>query len=140
VGLTVQSDVVVDGRVLIHSGGPVHFMDHEAITFVDTNVANGKAITGSGHSVVRAKGAMNNGDGTLTILFRQTGNDTTYGPDGKAIARNPGQVRFELLVDHNGTPLDPSDDEVVAFLGFVKDSTGRTDDDFCAAAVPALTD
>jgi hypothetical protein len=57
-----------------------------------------------------------------------------HGPDGKALARNPGQVRFELLVDHGGTPTDPSDDE---FLGLVKGSTGRTDD-FCAAVVPVL--
>jgi hypothetical protein len=61
-----------------------------------------------------------------------------YGPDGKAIARNPGQLRFELLIDNGGTPTDPSDDEFLEFLGFVKGSTGRTDD-FCAAAVPELT-
>lgn len=137
-GLTVQSEVVVDGRTLIHSGGPVHFMEHLDITFVDTNVANGNAITGTSKTMQRALDATDNGDGTLTVLFMTTGNDVAYGPDGKAIARNPGQVRFELLVDHNGTPLDPTDDEVIAFLGFVKDSTGRTDD-FCAAAVPALT-
>ena len=52
-----------------------------------------------------------NGDGTLTILVLATGNSTLYGPDGKAIARNPGQIRFEFLVDHGGTPTDPSDDE-----------------------------
>ena len=137
-GLTVQSDVVIDGRVLIHSGGPVSFMDHQDITFVDTNVANGNAITGSGKAIRRALDAMDNGDGTLTVLFLDTGNHTRYGPGSKAIARNPGQVRFEVLVDTHETPLDPSDDEILAFLGFVKDSTGRTDD-FCAAAVPALT-
>ena len=57
--------------------------------------------------------------------------------DGKAIGRNPGQVRFELLVDHGGTPTDPFDDEVIAELGVVKEETGRNDD-FCAAVVPAL--
>jgi hypothetical protein len=41
--------------------------------------------------------------------------------------RNPGQVRFELLVDHGGTPSDPSDDEFLEFLGVVKGSTGRND-------------
>ena len=61
-----------------------------------------------------------------------------YGEDGKAIARNPGQIRFEVLVDHAGTPADPSDDVFLADLGLVKGSTGRSDD-FCAAAVPALT-
>jgi hypothetical protein len=43
-----------------------------------------------------------------------------------------------LLIDHKGTPTDPTDDEVVAFLGVVKESRGRSDD-FCAAAVAALS-
>ncbi|HET6918828.1 MAG TPA: hypothetical protein VFI46_05095, partial [Jiangellaceae bacterium] len=102
------------------------------------NVANGNAISGSFNTMQRALDATDNGDGTLTVLFLATGNSVTFGPDGKAIARNPGQIRFELLLDHNGTPTDPTDDEFLAFLGFVKESTGRTDD-FCAAAVPALT-
>jgi len=79
-----------------------------------------------------------NGDGTLTILVLGTGNDVVYGPDGKAIARDPGQTRFEILVDDGGTPTDPSDDKFIADLGVVKGSTGRTDD-FCAAVVPALS-
>jgi hypothetical protein len=113
-------------------------MQHVRGTFVDTNVENGNAITSAFHSMQRAKQATDNGDGTLTVLFLETGNAVTYGPNGKAIARNPGQVRYELLIDHNGTPTDPRDDEVLAFLGFVKESTGRTDD-FCAAVVPVLT-
>jgi len=138
-GLTVQSDVVVDGRILIHSGVPgPKFMEHTTGTFVDTNVANGNTVTGTFKNVQRALEGTDNGDGTSTVLFLATGNDVVYGPDGKAIARNPGQVRFELLIDHNGTPDDPTDDQVLAFLGLVKESTGRTDD-FCAAAVPALT-
>jgi hypothetical protein len=78
-----------------------------------------------------------NGDGTLTILILATGNAVLYGEDHKAIARNPGQVRFEILVDHGGTPTDPADDEFVADLGEVKGSTGRSDD-FCEAALSAL--
>jgi hypothetical protein len=30
-----------------------------------------------------------------------------YDESGKAIARNPGQSRFEVLIDHGGTPADP---------------------------------
>jgi hypothetical protein len=105
---------------------------------VDTNLANGKAITGTFNVIEKALHATDNGDGTVTALFLGTGNEVTYGPDGKAIARNPGQIRFELLIDENGTPNDPTDDEVLAFLGLVKESTGRTDD-FCAAVVPVLT-
>ncbi|WP_344377463.1 hypothetical protein [Agromyces tropicus] len=78
-----------------------------------------------------------NGDGTLTILVLATGNTTIFDESGTAIARNPGQVRYEVLIDHNGTPEDPSDDEFLEFLGLVKESTGRTDD-FCAAVLPVL--
>ena len=67
-----------------------------------------------------------------------TGNATLYCADGKAIARNPGQVRFAILVDHGGTPTDPSDDEFIEDLGQLKGSTGRSDD-FCTAALAALS-
>ena len=60
-----------------------------------------------------------------------------YGPDGKAIARNPGQTRFRIVVDHGGTPNDPEDDTELSFE-VARDSTGRNDD-FCEAAVGALT-
>jgi hypothetical protein len=68
---------------------------------------------------------------------KTSGNATVYGENAKAIARNPGQTRLELVVDHGGTPNDPSDDEELA-LRVVRDSTGRSDD-FCGAVVPALT-
>jgi hypothetical protein len=45
------------------------------------------------------------------------------GEDGKAIARNPGQIRFEIDVDHGGTPNDPSDGEELDSR-IVKESTG----------------
>jgi hypothetical protein len=51
--------------------------------------------------------------------------------------RNPGQVRFEVVVDHGGTPSDPADDTEISFE-VVKESTGRTDD-FCEVTVPALS-
>ncbi len=61
---------------------------------------------------------------------------TLYGPDGQAIARNPGQVRFELVVDHAGTPTDPSDDVELSFTQ-IGESTGRSDS-YCAAIVDAI--
>ena len=75
---------------------------------------------------------------TAAILVMGTGNAVAFDEDGKAIARNPGQIRFELLIDHGGTPQDPSDDEFLADLGLVFGSTGRNDD-FCGAVVPALS-
>ena len=71
---------------------------------------------------------------TLTIVVLTTGSSRWYDADGNFVLADPGQVRFSILVDANGTPTDPSDDEFIADLGVVKDSTGRNDTqdrDFC---------
>ena len=139
-GLTVQIDRTVDLRVMQNPHGPdglVYFLEHVRVTTVYTNVANGNATTEVETAIRKDLRVTDNGDGTLTILALATGNLVLYGPDGKAIARNPGQVRFEIVVDHGGTPNDRSDDEELEFRG-VRESTGRTDD-FCAAGVPVLT-
>ena len=139
-GLTVQLDQINEGRFLVNRHGRdglVYFHQTTKVNNVITNVANGNTVTEVANAVDKDLRVTDNGDGTLTILVLTTGNDAVYGPDGKAIARNPGQIRFEILIDHGGTPADPSDDEFLEFLGQVKGSTGRTDD-FCAAVVPVL--
>ena len=140
-GLTVDGTFVTDGSVLVVAHGPdglAYFLEHLTVTVMYTNRANSKTVTFDVTRVSKDLRVTDNGDGTLTILILATGNDVLYGEDGKAIARNPGQIRFEILVDHGGTPTDPSDDEFLADLGLVKGSTGRSDD-FCEAAVPALS-
>lgn len=99
-----------------------------------TNLANGK--TYRGEWVVNDKDLRitDNGDGTLTILVLATGSSKWYDADGKLLFADPGQVRYEVLVDHGGTPADPRDDTWLADLGVVKGSTGRNDlqdNDFC---------
>lgn len=103
-----------------------------------TNLATGSWV--SVVNVVMSKDLRltDNGDGTLTVVVFGTGNTVVSGSDGKAIARNPGQTRLEFVVDHGGTPADPSDDSFVEFLGLIKESTGRNDD-LCAAMVAELT-
>ena len=98
---------------------------------------NGNFIVSTVNLIDKDLRVTNNGDGTLTILILSTGNAVVYNSNRKAIGRNPGRVRFELVVDHGGTPSDPSDDTELSFE-LVKDSTGRTDD-FCEVAVPALS-
>jgi hypothetical protein len=140
-GLTVQIDGGVDGRFLVKPQGQdglVHFMDHLHVSRVLTNVATGEAISDDERTVVKDLKVVDNGDGTLTITVLATGNSVVYDADGKAIARNPGQSRFQFIVDHGGTPADPSDDVELEDIGLIKGSTGRSDD-FCAAAVAALT-
>jgi hypothetical protein len=129
-GLDVSLEGVLDLRVRVVPHGPngvEYFLSHGRQ--VETLSANGVTLTSVATVTEKDKLVTDNGDGTLTVLILSTGNAVLYGPDGKAIARNPGQLRFEILIYPDGS-FDR--------LGVVKGSTGRNDD-FCAAAVPALT-
>jgi hypothetical protein len=139
-GLAVEVSFVVDGRVqaVSRGGGAPYFLEHVMATNVYTNLANGKSVNDASNFVQKDLRITNNGDGTLTITILATGNAVLYNEDDKAIARNPGQIRVQILIDTNGTLEDPDDDVELAFLGVVKESTGRSDD-FCEAAVAALT-
>lgn len=139
-GLTVDIAFVADVSVLAVPHGPdrlVYFLEQITETGVHTNRANGKTVTAVVRVVQKDVRVTDNGDGTLTILSLGTGNDVLYGANGEVLARNPGQTRVEILVDHGGTPSDPFDD-VFLSSRVVKGSTGRSDD-FCAAAVNALS-
>ena len=95
-GLRVQQDNVADIRALLNSHGPdglVYFHANIHVTTVYTNLANGNTVTEVGQAVDKDLRVTDNGDGTLTILVLSTGNIAVFGPDGKALARNPGQVR-----------------------------------------------
>jgi hypothetical protein len=140
-GLTIEGAFTVDGRVhaVPHgASGLAYFVEHIRATTVLTNPETDAATTEVATVLQKDQRVTDNGDGTLTILVLGTGNDVVYGPDGKAIARNPGQVQFEILIDDGGTPTDPSDDEFLEDLGTVKESTGRTDD-FCEGVLPVLS-
>jgi hypothetical protein len=140
-GLDVSIAFVVDGRVHVNAHGRdrlPYFLEHLTETAVITNVANAKSVTQVSRTLNQDMKVTDNGDGTLTILAKGTGNDVFYGSNGEVLARNPGQTRVEFLIDDGGTPTDPFDDEFLAFLGVVKESTGRTDD-FCAAMETALS-
>ena len=138
-GLTVSDEFVAHGKfqVVRHGrDGLAYFLDRHKETSVVTNLANGKTVTYVLTVGAKELKVTNNGDGTLTTVVQATGNVVVYGPDGKAIARDPGLSRYELLIDHGGTPRDPSDDEIIDGRR-IKGSTGRNDD-ICAAVVPQL--
>jgi len=139
-GLDIDFDASIDFEYTVRSQGSTqlpYFSQFVMGTRTFTNPDNGRYVTESFRVIEKDLRVTDNGDGTFTLVVLATGNSTTYGMDGKAIARNPGQVRDEILIDNNGTPQDPSDDEFLAFIREIKGATGRTDD-FCAAAVPAL--
>jgi hypothetical protein len=143
-GLTVELTLTVEGRFRFRphgQGGLAYYHENSRATTTFARVENGTVgpvvATAVDRIVDKDLRVTDNGDGTLTVLALSTGGSTLYDAAGRPIARNPGQVRYELLVDTGGTPTDPSDDEVIADLGLVKGSTGRSDD-YCAALVPAL--
>ena len=139
-GFTVRHQTTADGRYLVKTRGAdqlAFYQEHVKVIEVMTNVATDEFVTIASTVLSKDHRVTNNGDGTLTILVLATGNAVMYDATGTVIARDPGQVRFELLVDHGGTPQDPSDDEVLEFLGVVKESTGRSDD-FCTATVKEI--
>lgn len=135
--LTVRFDFEVDGTFLLNPHGPdglAYGLENIHGTESLTNLANDKTITRVFNVTSKDLKVTDNGDGTLTILVLATGGERWYGPDGQFLFSNPGQTRFELLIDHGGTPTDPTDDEFLEFLGVVKGSTGRndlTDENFC---------
>lgn len=135
--LTVREDFVIDGTVLFNPHGRdglAYYAEQVHFTQSWTNLANGKSLTHVSSTLSKDLKVTDNGDGTLTILVLATGSFKVYGPDGELLFKDPGQIRFELLIDHGGTPSDPSDDVELEFLGLVKGSTGRNDlqgRDFC---------
>jgi hypothetical protein len=139
-GLTVRLDRALDGKFLAKTRGADNepfIVEHQTLQDVWTNPANGNAVTVRSNGVAKIHELTVNPDGTISVIQLATGNFVAYGPDGKAIARDPGQVRVELLFDDAGTPDDPSDDVFLGVVRVVKESTGRSDD-FCAAAIPVL--
>ena len=128
-GLTVDHTWSVEMMVHAAPHGPDrldYYVQHGV--WRDTYTVNGRTVTAVANVVEKDQLVTDNGDGTLTIVILATGNATAYGPDGKAIARNPGQLRFVITIEADGS---------LTFGDVVKESTGRSDD-FCEAAVAAF--
>ena len=82
-------------------------------TAVFTNDDTGKSYTNVYNLRDRDHRVRDNGDGTLTITVRISGGDRWYGPDGSFLFKAAGQFAFQFMVDHGGTPGDPSDDNEI---------------------------
>ena len=132
-GMSVEIAQIIHIEIQAVPHGPdgvEYFLSHGTRNEVLTNLANDRSLTAAFKVIEKDQRITDNGDGTVTALILATGTAVLYGENGKAIARNPGQTRFEILFADDGTFLE--------FLGVVKESTGRSDD-FCDAAVPALS-
>ena len=98
-GLTIEVDTVVEGRFMVNARKPgtmPYFLSNLSVTTTYHN-AEGDFVTETVRLLEKDLKVTDNGDGTTTFLVLATGNASVAGPDGKAIARNPGQVRSEFL-------------------------------------------
>ncbi len=99
---------------------------------VEMYSANGKTFMIESQGNRRDHKIVDNGDGTLTIWFKDSVK-STVSIDGEFLFHDSGLAEGAFLVDHNGTPTFPDDDE---FIGGVEEPQfhGRSDTagrDFC---------
>ncbi|WP_353814504.1 hypothetical protein [Agromyces sp. SYSU T00266] len=147
-GGTVPFDVLWDrrteGTFVGHSRGDGLSYGLASYRSVEvyTNVENGKTYTMEFRGGDREGSVVDNGDGTLTVTVLVTGSTQYTGPDGRRVFLDAGAFSVSFLVDHNGTPGDPSDDRDVenGFLG-IEGPHGlfeTWDRDLCADIVTLL--
>jgi hypothetical protein len=141
-GLAVRIAGTIDTQWSAHPQGPdriAYYVSQASISTRYTNVTSGVSGPYVGETVrtTEKDQDIEVGEKYLTITVLATGMAKVKDAQGRVIAANPGQVRYQVLIDHNGTPSDPFDDTFVSDLGLVRESTGRNDD-FCEKVVPVL--
>jgi hypothetical protein len=141
-GTPAQDSVDVSGNFVFNQRGSSPFPYYrESVhgTVVTTNLATGGTYTNVFTANSRDAKIVDNGDGTITITTFASGGSRYYDANGNFVLKDPGQVRFAVDIDYNGTPGDPSDDvEVPGSFRIVRSSTGNSDfsnRDFCAELV-----
>ena len=108
-------------------------------SFTWTNLDNGGTFTQVFTAVFQDHKITDNGDGTITIITNSAGGARYYDNSGKMVLRDPGNIRFAVEIDYNGTPGNPDDDqEVPGSFRIYRESTGLNETegrDFCADVV-----
>ena len=128
-GRTVDIMATVDGRYQVNSRGPGgfdYYLEKTRVVQVYTDRATGQTITDIQPNTLNKDLSITDDGDMVTVIALLTGGDRTYGDAGKLIAKNSGQVRFEIVFDK------ASGDMLSNTLVF--GSTG-TNDDFCAAVL-----
>jgi hypothetical protein len=141
-GTPAQDSGDVSGNFVFNQRGSSPFPYYrESVhgTVVTTNLETGGTFTNVFTNNGRDHTIVDNGDGTITITVYASGTSRFYDTNGRFVLKDPGQTRFAVDIDYNGTPGDPSDDvEVPDSFRIVRPSTGNSDlsqRDFCADLV-----
>jgi hypothetical protein len=138
-GFTVENTFVADGRFRITAHGPdglPYYVEVVDSTDTWTNAATGAFVTIVASYRSADHKVTDNGDGTLTVLVQSPHNNVIYNEAGQVIGHRAGLFVDEVLIDHGGTPTDPSDD---VFLGYVQRVKNvGLGFDFCATIIQAI--
>jgi hypothetical protein len=141
-GTPAQDSGDVSGNFVFNQRGSSPFPYYrESVrgTVVTTNLETGGTFTNVFTANSRDHTIVDNGDGTITITVFASGASRFYDADGNFVLKDPGQLRFAVDIDYNGTPSDATDDvEVPGSFRIVRSSTGNSDfsdRDFCADLV-----
>jgi hypothetical protein len=130
-GIRAQDHVDVSGNFLFNLRGSSPFPYYrESVhgTVVTTNLRTGGTYTNVFATSSKDHKIVDNGDGTITITSISTGGSRFYDADGNFVLKDPGQTRFAVDIDYNGTPGNPDDDiEVPDSFRIVRSSTGNSD-------------
>lgn len=139
-GLTVVASGSIDYRFRSTTRGAdnLPYYTEHITSFVDTftNEDTGKVVTNSGKYTFSTVRVTDNGDGTLTIIYQYTVDTRLTDDAGQVVAHDTGLHSYVSIVDHNGTPSDPSDDTELESSDL---NTTGLEPDFCAAFVAAIT-
>jgi hypothetical protein len=131
-GLTVEEhdDVTLRGFFTFRGADSIPYFTGTVHFTTTITEPDGTTVTYTGSNVDKDQRIEVDGD-LLTITALGAGGFRVVGPAGQL--RDPGMVFYQVVVDSNGTLQDPTDDEFVADLGLLRESTGLNETvDFCA--------
>lgn len=132
--MEVRIDVSQDFAVLGRESGPDGFSRY-TVTFhgseTYTNLATGKVVTNHFDYLSQDVVLTDNGDGTITILYKTPGAGRYFGPTGKVVLIDSRPQWWEALIDL-GDPSDPTDDTFISEK-LVNDVAAHVNEDFCTA-------
>ncbi|GAA3667955.1 hypothetical protein GCM10022237_29820 [Nocardioides ginsengisoli] len=141
-GTLAQDSVEISGNFLFNQRGSSpfpYYRESVSGSVTTTNLATGGTFTNVFNANSRDHTITDNGDGTITITTFASGGGRYYDTNGNFVLKDPGQTRFAIDIDYNGTPGNPDDDVVVPdSFRIVRPSTGHSDfsgRDFCADLV-----
>ena len=120
-------------RFVQHGDGLYYGASSIEVRATWTNVETGESFGFVRHGSDKDLHVTDNGDDTITIDVAATGATKYYDDEGTRLFVDAGRQTAQIVLDINGTPSNPDDDEFIEFIP--GDLTGRFDTegrDFCA--------